>query len=125
MKFIVKQKGKNKIKDYKKTREKIISVAINHFGCDVEDVSELKINNSIIIYQNEEKIDRIIHQKFIKRMKSGFYLFKQIKTQEQILSLLIHFDEPIKIKTGKSFRNCLLPASSNLIYVFTTNQKNC
>lgn len=120
-KFRIKQKGKHKLKAYPKTRLTIINLAQKTFGCDIEDLNQLKLRNVNLVYKENYQIDEIIQDKFLSRVKKGTYLFESIEINNQSLSLLIHFKEPLYIQDQKRYKRYLYPENFTLIYVYVKN----
>ena len=124
-KFRIKQKGKHKLKAYPKTRLTIINLAQKTFGCDIEDHNQIKLKNVNLFYRDQNvQIDEIIQDKFLSRIKKGTYLFKSIEINNQSLSLMIHFKEPLYVQDQKRYKRYLYPEDFTLIYVYVKNLKN-
>jgi hypothetical protein len=119
-KFLIKQKGTNKIKDYPQTRSLITKTAIQNFGLDTKDISQSKLANCTILHRVADLPNEI--QKLTKKVKTGIYLFEQIQTNTQSLCLLIRFSETTAVNTQSGFQNYLFPDNKTLIYVYTQNR---
>ncbi len=119
-KFLIKQKGTNKIKDYPQTRSLITKTAIQNFGLDTKDMSQSKLANCIILHKVADLPNEI--QKLAKKVKTGIYLFEQIQTNTQSLLILIRFEDTTAVNTQSGFQDYLFPDNKTLIYVYTQNR---
>ncbi|MCF7835313.1 hypothetical protein K9M48_04720 [Candidatus Gracilibacteria bacterium] len=121
MKFLLKQKGKNKIKNYPKTRSEIIEYVKKIFGSQVDDLPVEKRNSTFFL--RNTNLSNEIKEKLMKKLKTGTYVVDIIETTEQKFYLFVNLESPISIRTtSKGYKKHIYPGNNILIYVFTENK---